>query len=289
MSDDKDKNSAPAHPDEELHDSDELVQIFKRGAKFTEELLKENERLRYRLAEIELKTGEPHEEKAVEPPQDETLIKELVEKVGRLEKDRAKILERFAEVEAENRDFANRYVEVEAENNKLLNLYIASYQLHSTLEFQEVLQTITEIMLNFVGAEVFAVAMLDEDSQRLRPLVLEGIEESIIRGLPMHRDNLISKVATSGESFFAAEIDGHRDIHPEEPLACIPLRIKNRVLGVVLLYRFLQQKTILDGVDHELFTLLAGHAATAIFASKLYTDSTRKLKTIQGLIDLVTS
>ena len=38
----------------------------------------------------------------------------------------------------------------------------------------------------------------------------------------------------------------------------------------------------------ELFTLLAGHAATAILASKLYSQSERKLNTIQGFIDLLT-
>ena len=35
-------------------------------------------------------------------------------------------------------------------------------------------------------------------------------------------------------------------------------------------------------------TLLAGHAATAIFASRLHSQSKRKLSTIQGFIDLLT-
>jgi hypothetical protein len=40
-------------------------------------------------------------------------------------------------------------------------------------------------------------------------------------------------------------------------------------------------------VDYELFNLLAGHAATAIFSSKLYTQSERKLTTIQSFLDLL--
>jgi hypothetical protein len=74
-----------------------------------------------------------------------------------------------------------------------------------------------------------------------------------------------------------------------DPKVCIPLKIKERVLGVILIYAFLSQKKRLAHVDYELFTLLAGHAATAIFSAKLYTESKRKLNTIQGLIDLVTS
>ena len=40
-------------------------------------------------------------------------------------------------------------------------------------------------------------------------------------------------------------------------------------------------------LDFELFNLLAGHAATALFASKLYSESERKLSTIQGFLDLL--
>ena len=50
----------------------------------------------------------------------------------------------------------------------------------------------------------------------------------------------------------------------------------------------LQQKTGFTPLDHELFTLLAGHAATAIFASRLHGQSERKLSTIQGFLDLLT-
>ena len=42
-------------------------------------------------------------------------------------------------------------------------------------------------------------------------------------------------------------------------------------------------------VDYELFSLLAAHAATAIFSSKLYSQSERKLNTIQSFLDLLTT
>ena len=60
-------------------------------------------------------------------------------------------------MEEENRRFADRYVEIEEENNNLANLYVASYQLHSTLDVDEVLKIILEIVINLVGAEVFGV------------------------------------------------------------------------------------------------------------------------------------
>jgi hypothetical protein len=56
-----------------------------------------------------------------------------------------------------------------------------------------------------------------------------------------------------------------------------------------VIYKLLQQKDGFSALDNELFTLLAGHAATAIFASRLYAQSERKLSTIQGFIDLLTN
>jgi len=57
---------------------------------------------------------------------------------------------------------------------------------------------------------------------------------------------------------------------------------------VISIYKLFDQKDEFTNVDYELFTLLAGHAATAVFSSRMYSDSERKLSTIQGFIDLLT-
>ena len=67
-----------------------------------------------------------------------------------------------------------------------------------------------------------------------------------------------------------------------------PLSVDDRPVGAIVTYKLLQQKDGFSALDNELFTLLAGHAATAIFASRLYAQSERKLSTIQGLVDLLT-
>jgi hypothetical protein len=273
---DKRQNDDPEDDGTSDEASQEVAQIIKRGAEFTEEVLKENERLRYRIADLEARNT--HDSQG--------LVRELMDRVRQLEEEREGFAQRFAEVEAENKSFAARYVDIENENNNLLNIYVASYQLHSTLDFQEVLQIITEIILNFVGAEVFAIGLVPEDGDALRPLIAEGVDHDALAQLPCQQ-GLIGEVLRTGEPRFLKEFG--RTIVPAEPGICVPLKIKGQVIGVVLIYRFLQQKTQLAPVDHELFTLLAGHAATAIFASKLYTDSKRKLKTIQGFIDLMTT
>jgi NitT/TauT family transport system permease protein len=61
------------------------------------------------------------------------------------------------------------------------------------------------------------------------------------------------------------------------------------VIGLIAIYKLLQQKDSFSAVDYELFSLLAAHAATAIFSSKLYSQSERKLNTIQSFLDLLTT
>ena len=73
----------------------------------------------------------------------------------------------------------------------------------------------------------------------------------------------------------------------EEPLAVIPLKIKDTVIGVITINKLLFQKTAFTTMDYELFTLLAGHAATALFSAKLYSASARKLTTLQGFLDML--
>ncbi|NIQ10252.1 MAG: diguanylate phosphodiesterase, partial [Gammaproteobacteria bacterium] len=54
-------------------------------------------------------------------------------------------------------------IEIEQVNNNLTNLYIASTKLHSELDHDRVVSIIKEVVINFVGAEKFALLMYDEN------------------------------------------------------------------------------------------------------------------------------
>lgn len=271
---DKEKKDKPEQ-------TEELLKLFKRGAEFTQDLLKQNERLRYRLVQLREENRALHKEK--QSPRTRELQQQI--EVLRLEKD--DLRKRYSDVETENHEFANRYVEIEEENNNLANLYISSFQLHSTLDFNEVLQIIIEIIINLIGAEQFAILLLDQKTITLRAMASEGIEPELIPRIRIG-EGIIGKVAESGESYYVQNPQDHPTPSLQHPIVCIPLKIKNDVLGVIAIYKLLQQKKQFANVDFELFTLLAGHAATAIFSSKLYTESERKLSTIQGFINLLT-
>ncbi len=256
--------------------AEEFLQIFKKGAEFTHDLMKENERLRFRMLELE-ESGEKEfgEEN-----------KKLHKRIEELEAEIAEILTRIRQVEAENQDFAARYVDIEQENNNLANLYIASYQLHSTLDFKEVLQIIIEILINLVGGEEFAIMLLDERTNELQAVASEGIDREEVPPVKMGV-GIIGQVAKTGENYFVEDVTSYAP-DMQNPMVCIPLKIKEHVIGVLVIYKLLVQKTKFSDLDYELFTLLAGHAATAVFSSRLYSDSERKLSTIQGFLELLT-
>lgn len=257
-----------------LRKAEEFLQIFRKGAEFTEELMKENERLRYKRVEFEERLKEGEEEKRI-----------LEERNRLLEKEKSELLDKYRQVEAENKDFAAKYVEVEEENNNLANLYVASYQLHSTLDFNEVLRIVLEIVINLVGAERFAIMVMDEKTHELTAVASEGIEKEEIPTVKFG-EGIIGEVAKKGEGYFSDYVEGQVG-DPLNPIVCIPLKIKEHVIGVIPIYSLFIQKKSFTHVDYELFNLLAGHAATAIFSSKLYTQSERKLTTIQSFLDLI--
>ncbi len=261
--------------------AEEFLQVFKKGAEFTQELLKENERLRFQVLQLQ-ETSRSGPETIASLPE----YGKLKNRIEELEREKQEILDRIQQVEKENQDFAARYVDIETENNNLANLYIASYQLHSTLDFREVLQIITEIIINLIGAEEFAIMLLDEKTNELRAVATEGVDRDEIPPIRFGK-GIIGEVAKTGDNYFIEDITNYRRDFVS-PMVCIPLKIKEHVIGVIVIYKLLVQKKIFADLDYELFTLLAGHSATAIFSSKLYSESERKLSTIQGFIDMLT-
>lgn len=261
--------------------AEKFLELFNKGKEFTEELLRENQRLRFRVAALETEHGEATTEE----------VQRLRAEIHQLTEENRRIQERFREVEEENKDFANRYIEVEEQNNNLANLYVASYQLHSTLDFKEVIQIVQEIVINLIGAEAFAILLLDEKTNDLRAIACEG--DDVVPGIENLSarlgEGVLGSVAKTGESYYInQDVEGGR-VTLEKPLAAVPLKIKEHVIGLIAIYKLLQQKDSFSAVDYELFSLLAAHAATAIFSSKLYSQSERKLNTIQSFLDLLTT
>src|SRR5262249_22785033 len=85
--------------------------------------------------------------------------------------------ERSQAIEKVSTEFEDRYLEIEKQNGNLASLYIATYNLHSTLDFTELLRLLREIVVNLVGSESFGVyARSAIDDARLELLAGEGLD-----------------------------------------------------------------------------------------------------------------
>ena len=267
-----------ANGDDPAKKSQEFFGMFLKAKEFTEELLKENERLRFKIAHLESGGG-------AQPTSSDERVQTLSKRIKELEERLSDVEIRYKKVEEENKEFADRYIEIEEQYNNLANLYVASYQLHSTLDYAEVVRIVQEIVINLIGAEAFHLFMVSEKTGQLELETSEG-QTAPVSIIPMG-EGPIGKAAKTGENLFSDNV-AHREPTPfDQPIAVIPLKIKDTVIGVISINKLLVQKTAFTSMDYELFTLLAGHAATAVFSAKLYSTSSRKLNTLQGFLDML--
>lgn len=195
---------------------------------------------------------------------------------------------RLEQVEKENQEFANMYVEVQEQNEALANLYVASQRLHATFELEEVKQIIAEILAEMVGAEEFGLLVLDKSKKQLRVLAGEGIHERLPKdALPMG-EGVIGDVAATGESFYFEPTNGS-EVKTQLPLATLPMKLNGTTVGVVVIYKLLSHKKAFSAIDYQILELVAAHAASALVSARLHSTMDRKLKTMEGFMQLMKS
>ncbi len=232
--------------------------IQEEAHRYSLQLLAENERLRARLAASETEAQLAREQNLA-----------LQEEVRRQEHARAELQQRLAAAEDESRRFAQEYMEVEQQSSNLANLYVASYQLHGTLDREDALRTIQEIVANLVGSEEMALFEIGQDGD-LALVASNGIDPLPLENVAVG-DGIIGRVARDGRTHLT-ERDGLVGARREEQqlTACVPLRLAGRPTGVLAIFRLLPQKAALGPLDRELFDLLADQAAVALYCTELH-------------------
>jgi hypothetical protein len=255
-----------------FNEGQELMDALQRGRRFTEEILGENERLRLQIVQGESEKMQLETRlRALDTIETQNSL--LQEQIGHLQR-------RFGEVEAENQDFASRYAEISEVNENLANLYVATHRLHSTLDPADVTEIICEIMVELVGAEDFGLLLLDERTNELALARLEGPPNHY----PAH---ILVGEGVIGRAVRDCRPRYVEPANPLEPLAVVPLQIKGHGTGAIVVSKLLHGKMRLSPLGKELLALLAGHAASALTASRLYSSVDRKLRTIEGFMELM--
>ncbi|MEW6736065.1 MAG: GAF domain-containing protein [Acidobacteriota bacterium] len=154
-------------------------------------------------------------------------------------------------------------------NFNLTNLYIASCQLHESLDEQKVIESIFEIVHNFIGSEEVAIFRMNDDRSALTLLAGHGIDVKLYQQIPLGT-GLIGNVAAQAEAYFLGQPDDARLPSEAYLSACIPLIIFDQVIGAIAIFQLLSQKALFEELDHQLFTLLSTHASIAFYGAELH-------------------
>jgi len=261
-----------------------FVKFFEEGRARIEDLLKQNEQLKKQVA---LLRHELSQESGAEPAAEVNAEGELAsvcQERDRLKQELDDFHRRMQDLEKENSEFADKYLQVEKESSNLASLYVASYQLHSSLDYDVVLQRINEILINLIGAERFAIYLYDPKTNTFTLVSGEGVDERKGSKIPL-ADNFLSRIARSGELYLAQDVSSAGD--DDRPIAALPLVAQDELLGLLVIYKLLIQKDSFEPIDHELFDLLAGHAAIAVRAAQMHARSERKAATLEGFLQML--
>jgi GAF domain len=200
----------------------------------------------------------------------EERLREQEEELAQFRAERAKLQSRLSASEEEREQFLHDFVDLERRNNDLANLYVATYRLHGTLDEQEVVTAIEEIVINLIGCEQFGLFDVDESGASMHLLREFGLPSHVGRTIPIS-GGLIGRAMATGDVALRADAPQADLSELERGLtACVPLKVGTRVSGALLLFELLPQKRgRLEPVDGELLELLAAQAGPAVYASRL--------------------
>jgi hypothetical protein len=172
---------------------------------------------------------------------------------------------RTAALETAHAKCEARIRDLHDQNTSLVQLTVASQLLANSIEREDVLCAIEEVVVNMIGSEELAIFDLDSDGQSLKIARLRGIEPTSPR--LVLATGAIHHVVGSGQTLIVCERRAREDNGDGGLTAAIPLKVERSVMGIVAIFRLLAQKPGIDPTDHDLFDVLSCQAAMALYSA----------------------
>jgi regulator of replication initiation timing len=243
----------------ELDPEETIPGLVDEARRFFHDLIELNRALKLKVASQEERLQQMAGEIG-EARRHETRLIELEQENSRLTRELASLRLRHEEIEVEHQDVTGRFQQIEEQYVMLANLYVASYQLHATLRYDDVLRVVKEILANLVGVKRMRLYLRTRRGDLLLVAGLDVPGEGSAR-VSAQSEPEIARAMESHESSYHANAEGG-------PLAVVPLRIRKETVGVLVIDKLLAHKHELTSTDSQLFDLLGGHVAVAIFRSR---------------------
>ncbi len=176
------------------------------------------------------------------------------------------------------------------ELTELLTLMLeVSEQINSTLDLDELLRRIAEIVKRAIDYDVFAILLLNERAQELRVHFSIGHPDELVRNLRIKvGEGIVGRAVAQRRSVLINDVHSEPNYIPSQPSIrselAVPLMFRGRLIGVIDL-----EATWPDFFNEShvsLLELLASRMAMAIENARLYRRSVRQARKLQLLNEI---
>ncbi len=181
------------------------------------------------------------------------------------------------------------------EKNKLETMLQIGHAMSSILNLDELSSFIVNKITNVLRVKICSLMLIDEEEETLSIKAAIGLDDAVIRKTKIKLGQAISGwVAQNGEPVLVSDIEnddmfGRTNLpqYETKSLLCIPLKVKDRVLGVVNLTdkKVPGQENIFIEEELRFLTVICNYAAIAIENAQLYGE-VKNLAITDGLTNL---
>jgi len=158
---------------------------------------------------------------------------------------------------------------------ELTSLEFIDRELNATLDLKTVLSLTLSSTMDFLGASVGLMAMMNDEKDGLRFKSMSGVAQKFSKygeiTWPLNQ-GIIGQAASSGQAILASgeEVDNFAGDARSTSQLCIPISLQDDVLGVISLE--LAAPDAFTHEDQEFATRLASHAVLAIQNARLFEE-----------------
>ena len=176
------------------------------------------------------------------------------------------------------------------ELTELLTLMVeVSERINSTLDLDELMARIAEIVKRAIDYEVFAILLLNEKTQELHIRFSIGHPDELVRNLRIKvGEGIVGRAAQTRRSILVNDVlkdpSYIQSLSPIRSELAVPLITKNRLIGVIDLEA--PWPDFFNDSHVNLLELLASRMAMALDNARLYRRSVRQARTLQLLNEI---
>lgn len=184
---------------------------------------------------------------------------------------------------------------LKSEKSKLEIMLQIGHAMSSILNLEELSDFIVNKITDVLKVKICSLMLIDEEDETLSIKAAIGLDDAIIRKTKIKLGQAISgSVAQTGEPVLVSDIEsddmfGRTNLpqYETKSLLCIPLKVKDRILGVINLTDKTMpgEENIFIEEDLRFLTIVCNYAAIAIENAQLYGE-VKNLAITDGLTSL---